>query len=84
MIEDAEASGKLKPGYTIVEPSSGNTGKFKVAKGVFFQKHPNMDVENRWRTRSSLNHWHHSTYFSIDFSTAMCIIIYQNIFQGER
>lgn len=47
MIEDAEASGKLKPGYTIVEPSSGNTGKFKVAKGVFFQKHPNMDVENR-------------------------------------
>lgn len=26
MIEDAEASGKLKPGYTIVEPSSGNTG----------------------------------------------------------
>uniref|UniRef100_A0A8D8XXY9 cystathionine beta-synthase n=2 Tax=Cacopsylla melanoneura TaxID=428564 RepID=A0A8D8XXY9_9HEMI len=26
MIEDAEATGVLKPGYTIVEPSSGNTG----------------------------------------------------------
>jgi cysteine synthase A len=26
MIEDAERSGKLKPGATIIEPSSGNTG----------------------------------------------------------
>jgi len=26
MIEDAEAEGKLKPGGTIVEPTSGNTG----------------------------------------------------------
>ena len=26
MIEDAEASGKLKPGGQIVEPTSGNTG----------------------------------------------------------
>jgi cysteine synthase A len=26
MIEDAEASGKLRPGGTIVEPTSGNTG----------------------------------------------------------
>ena len=26
MIEDAEESGKLKPGATIVEPTSGNTG----------------------------------------------------------
>jgi len=26
MIEDAETSGKLKPGGTIVEPTSGNTG----------------------------------------------------------
>jgi cystathionine beta-synthase len=26
MIEDAEASGELKPGGTIVEPTSGNTG----------------------------------------------------------
>ena len=26
MIEDAEASGVLKPGATIIEPTSGNTG----------------------------------------------------------
>lgn len=26
MIEDAEAKGKLKPGATIIEPTSGNTG----------------------------------------------------------
>ena len=26
MVEDAEAKGKLKPGATIIEPTSGNTG----------------------------------------------------------
>lgn len=26
MIEDAEKSGTLKPGCTIIEPTSGNTG----------------------------------------------------------
>lgn len=26
MVEDAEISGRLKPGCTIVEPTSGNTG----------------------------------------------------------
>lgn len=26
MIDEAEKSGKLKPGYTIIEPTSGNTG----------------------------------------------------------
>lgn len=27
MIEDAERDGTLKPGDTIIEPTSGNTGK---------------------------------------------------------
>lgn len=27
MVEDAERQGLLKPGMTIIEPSSGNTGK---------------------------------------------------------
>lgn len=26
MVEDAERQGLLKPGYTIIEPTSGNTG----------------------------------------------------------
>ena len=26
MIDDAEAAGRLKPGATIIEPTSGNTG----------------------------------------------------------
>ncbi|GFT96863.1 cystathionine beta-synthase [Nephila pilipes] len=26
MIEEAERSGKIKPGYTLIEPTSGNTG----------------------------------------------------------
>lgn len=30
MIEEAERSGKIKPGYTLIEPSSGNTGNFSL------------------------------------------------------
>lgn len=30
MVEDAEKSGKIKPGYTLIEPTSGNTGKCLV------------------------------------------------------
>lgn len=26
MIEDAEKAGDIKPGYTVIEPTSGNTG----------------------------------------------------------
>lgn len=28
MVEDAEASGQLQPGDTLIEPTSGNTGSF--------------------------------------------------------
>lgn len=27
MVEEAEKDGRLKPGCTIIEPTSGNTGK---------------------------------------------------------
>lgn len=37
MIEDAEASGRLQPGDTLIEPTSGNTGWFCVMNIVWEQ-----------------------------------------------
>lgn len=36
VIEDAEKSGKLKPGMTVVEATSGNTGTFCLLSAHFW------------------------------------------------
>lgn len=47
MVEDAERAGTLKPGDTIIEPTSGNTGSNGGGGGVGWgRESANLDITN--------------------------------------
>ena len=45
MVEDAEKKGILKPGDTIIEPTSGNTGKYRNIQFWIHYKYKNFIVK---------------------------------------
>ena len=60
MIEDAEREGRLKPGDTLIEPTSGNTGKDQLLSRTFHLDHIsfyNVGGLRRYFTQFVLLQW---------------------------
>ena len=38
MVLEAEAEGRIKPGDTLIEPTSGNTGTFQTPRNSSYQR----------------------------------------------
>jgi len=49
MVEDAERAGILKPGDTIIEPTSGNTGTTTLCQDVHLMQAVVTNSESAYR-----------------------------------